>query len=136
MEEADTRMLTVVGFTGRRGSGRTHMGKMLWRTHGFYPLSFGDGSPAELEARLLEYAEANRHHRFVVTDVKTFEQAELIHSLGGFLIWLRGRSKIEDESYDPIECDFSVDNSLHRNMLAEEEIRRFIMGWLIANANG
>jgi hypothetical protein len=185
VESAETRGLTVVGFTGKAGSGKDHMGRMLWRTHGFLPLAFGDAmkerlcqdenlfmtemldnKSEEMRTRLQKYgteehrardpymwvqalenrlwllADKLRHHRFAITDVRFQNEADLVHGLGGFLFWLKGRSRElteaqathASENYDAIECDYVVDNSLSRSALAEEEVRRITMSWLVSNS--
>ena len=51
MESANTRFLTIVGFTGKAGSGKDYMGSMLYRTHGFMPIAFADCMKETLSAR-------------------------------------------------------------------------------------
>jgi hypothetical protein len=135
MESADTRVLTVVGFAGREGSGRRHMGSMLYRTHGFMTISFEGDTPAEFKEKLFDYVKMYRHHRFAVVDVETHKQAALVHELGGCIIWLRGRSGIEDPDADDIDVDYMVSNSTSRGRLAEDQVRQITMSWLVANAN-
>lgn len=180
--ESAARRLTVLGFTGKAGSGKDHMARMLWRTHGFMPIAFADCMKEQLsaregihigemlkgdkseevrtrlqvfgteenrdvdhdiwvrhaEARLWVLAEKLNHHRFAFTDIRFQNEADLVHKYGGFLVWLRGRTRFlseeqqshRSENYDPIECDLVVDNSMGRSALAEEEVRRFVMSWV------
>lgn len=180
--ESAARRLTVLGFTGKAGSGKDHMARMLWRTHGFMPLGLadsmkeqlaarehipigemlrGDKSPEirtrlqvfgteenrdrdqdiwvrHLEARLWVLASKINHHRFAITDIRFQNEADWVHRMGGFLIWLRGRTRVlseeqqrhRSENYEPVEADLVVDNSVGRSALAEEEIRRFVMAWV------
>ena len=51
MESANTRFLTIVGFTGKAGSGKDYTGSMLYRTHGFMPIAFANCLKAQLPAR-------------------------------------------------------------------------------------
>lgn len=183
MESANTRKLTIVGFTGRAGSGKDHMAEMLWRTHGFMPIGFADSmkeilaateglsifdmhgpdKPDSLRQRMQQFGtEENRdrdediwvrhaearmwtlahkinHHRFAFTDVRFTNEAEFIHKYGGFVIWLKGRGHdLSNEATQhrsenqPIDADLAVTNSKDRSALAEEEVRRFVMSWVVA----
>lgn len=185
MESANTKSLTIVGFTGKAGSGKDHMARSLWSSHGFMPLAFADfmkellaheeGIPVTemlttksprartrlqifgteehrardqdvwvraLGNRLFLLADKLRHHRFAITDVRFQNETDWIHQMGGFLVWLKGRAKEltpeqqahSSENYDPIDCDYIVDNSLGRGALAEEEVRQIILAWVVANS--
>ena len=177
-----TTGLTVVGFTGKAGSGKDHMGKMLWRTHGFFPLAFADALKAIVSSEfdipisdmlgghktekartaLQVYGTDNRRasdpqvwikhleshlrlisdrigiRRFSVTDVRFQNEADWIRSLGGFVIWLQGRTNTgltekqqqhSSETQD-IEADYVVKNDVSRGAVAEEEVRQISRSWV------